>query len=122
SDILASPFGYQLHQAYRRFPRPSSAPITKASTVRPCKLPQPPPTRVAARQAQHEHHTTNHNTTCHELDDAVTQLSRSNATHHPHGPCVTLDTIYKKMLASTIQLQSTTPRHHQHHDHPTMAR
>src|SRR5699024_1439876 len=35
SDILASPFGYQLHQAYRRFPRPSSAPTTKASTVRP---------------------------------------------------------------------------------------
>src|SRR5699024_130472 len=41
SDILASPFGYQLHQAYRRFPRPSSAPITKASTVRPYQLTQP---------------------------------------------------------------------------------
>src|SRR5690625_3291879 len=41
SDILGSPFGYQLPQAYRRFPRPSSAPTTKASTVRSCKLTQP---------------------------------------------------------------------------------
>lgn len=35
SDILASTLGYQLHQAYRRFPRPSSAPNAKASTMRP---------------------------------------------------------------------------------------
>ena len=35
SDILGSPFGYQLPQAYRRFLRPSSAPNAKASTVRP---------------------------------------------------------------------------------------
>jgi hypothetical protein len=35
SDILGSPFGYQLPQAYRRFPRPSSAPDAKASTVCP---------------------------------------------------------------------------------------
>ena len=35
SDILGSPLGYQLPQAYRRFPRPSSAPDAKASTVRP---------------------------------------------------------------------------------------
>src|SRR5690625_1880223 len=51
SDILASPFGYQLHQAYRRFPRPSSAPITKASTVRPYQLTQPttPQNRAISR-------------------------------------------------------------------------
>src|SRR5690625_6551513 len=41
SDILGSPFGYQLPQAYLRFPRPSSAPTTTASTVRSCKLTQP---------------------------------------------------------------------------------
>ena len=35
SEILASTLGYQLHQAYRRFPRPSSAPNAKASTMRP---------------------------------------------------------------------------------------
>ena len=35
SDILGSPFGYQLPQAYRRFLRPSSAPNAKASTVCP---------------------------------------------------------------------------------------
>ena len=35
SDILGSKFGYQLPQAYRRFPRPSSAPVAKASTMRP---------------------------------------------------------------------------------------
>src|SRR5699024_204153 len=51
SDILASPFGYQLHQAYRRFPRPSSAPITKASTMRPYQLTQPttPQNRAISR-------------------------------------------------------------------------
>src|SRR5699024_2400799 len=51
SDILASPFGYQLHQAYRRVPRPSSAPITKASTVRPYQLTQPttPQNRAISR-------------------------------------------------------------------------
>ena len=35
SDILGSPLGYQLPQAYRRFLRPSSAPNAKASTVCP---------------------------------------------------------------------------------------
>ena len=35
SEILVSTSGYRLHQAYRRFLRPSSVPGTKASTVRP---------------------------------------------------------------------------------------
>ena len=35
SEILVSTSGYRLHQAYRRFPRPSSAPVAKASTMRP---------------------------------------------------------------------------------------
>lgn len=38
SDTLGSQSGYRLPQAYRRFPRPSSAPDAKASTVRPWKL------------------------------------------------------------------------------------
>ena len=33
SEILGSPFVYQLPEAYRRFLRPSSAPDAKASTV-----------------------------------------------------------------------------------------
>jgi hypothetical protein len=35
SEILGSKSGYQLPEAYRRFPRPSSVPGAKASTVRP---------------------------------------------------------------------------------------
>ena len=35
SDILGSQSGYRLPEAYRRFPRPSSAPVAKASTMRP---------------------------------------------------------------------------------------
>lgn len=35
SEILGSQSGYRLPQAYRRFPRPSSAPDAKASTVCP---------------------------------------------------------------------------------------
>src|SRR5699024_2847592 len=38
SDILGSQFGCQLPEAYRTLPRPSSAPLAKASTVRPSKL------------------------------------------------------------------------------------
>ena len=53
SDTLGSPFGCQLPEAYRRLPRPSSAPDAKASTMRPYTLattthhhppPAPPPT------------------------------------------------------------------------------
>src|SRR5699024_9287073 len=61
SDILASTLGYQLHQAYRRFPRPSSAPITKASTVRPLQLHQPPTHNSASSQLHHKHANTPHN-------------------------------------------------------------
>ena len=64
SDILGSPFGYQLPQAYRRFPRPSSAPTTKASTVRSCKLTQPTtPTRHCwpNKPTQQIQHHTHHN-------------------------------------------------------------
>src|SRR4028118_173868 len=41
SEILGSQLGYQLPKAYRRFPRPSSAPRAKASTVCPYKLNPP---------------------------------------------------------------------------------
>src|SRR5690625_3891127 len=38
SDILGSQVGCHLPAAYRRLPRPSSAPCAQASTVRPLKL------------------------------------------------------------------------------------
>src|SRR5690625_7816082 len=38
SDILGSQVGCHLPEAYRRLPRPSSAPCANASTVRPLKL------------------------------------------------------------------------------------
>jgi len=38
SDTLGSQLGWQLPQAYRGLPRPSSAPRAKASTVCPKKL------------------------------------------------------------------------------------
>jgi hypothetical protein len=38
SDTLGSKLGWQLPQAYRGLPRPSSAPGAKASTVRPRQL------------------------------------------------------------------------------------
>lgn len=59
SDILVSTLGYQLHQAYRRFPRPSSAPIAKASTVRPLKLTQPTTTvdRISHKLSKYNTHT-----------------------------------------------------------------
>src|SRR5699024_6871716 len=40
SDILGSQFGCQLPEAYRRLPRPSSALLAKAFTVRPLQLRQ----------------------------------------------------------------------------------
>src|SRR5699024_9568076 len=62
SDILGSPFRYHLPQAYRRFPRPSSAPTPTASTVRSCKLARPTalnpglPAKQAKQQIQHHTH------------------------------------------------------------------
>src|SRR3978361_436551 len=38
SDILGSTLGWQLPEAYRSLPRPSSAPDAKASTMRPNSL------------------------------------------------------------------------------------
>ena len=63
SDILVSPFGYQLHQAYRRFPRPSSALITKASTMRSKQLTQPPTPKRSQRLHTLQHKTSKYNTT-----------------------------------------------------------
>src|SRR5690625_5573684 len=81
SDILASPFGYQRHQAYRRFPRPSSAPITKASTVRPYQLTQPTTpqnraiSRISHKWSKHNNQTKDR---YHHTDTIITRK-----THQP---------------------------------------
>ena len=66
SDILGSQLGWQLPEAYRGLPRPSSAPDAQASTVRPSKLNtkmlastmlfsnnHPPPLRSSRHQQPH---------------------------------------------------------------------
>ena len=66
SEILGSRFVCQLPEAYRRLPRPSSAPGAKASTLCPYKL-QPQKTKMLAStvqfsnndQAHHQHPTPN---------------------------------------------------------------
>ena len=68
SETLGSQSGYRLPQAYRRFPRPSSAPDAKASTVRPWKL----------------QHRRNHKGRTH-TQRACTHL-QENSTHHTHAP------------------------------------
>ena len=67
SEILGSRFVCQLPEAYRRLPRPSSAPGAKASTLCPYKL-QPQKTKMLAStvqfsnndQAHHQHPTPTH--------------------------------------------------------------
>src|SRR5699024_2194900 len=81
SDILVSTLGYQLHQAYRRFPRPSSAPIAKASTVRPSKLTQPTTTvdRISHKLSKYNTHTLS------QSQDAVTQIQTISSHHTKHN-------------------------------------
>ena len=91
SDILASTLGYQLHQAYRRFPRPSSAPTTKASTVRPYQLTQPPqhhPQQETASRQPISHNMSTNTTPTTKAVNAVTQIhkqSKPHTQHHPKG-------------------------------------
>ena len=92
SEILGSKSGYRLPEAYRRFPRPSSVPGAKASTVRPCKL----ETKLSHKDARV--HCTVLNTrpgqpqanapathpTQQQLDDAGTDSTQGPGT--PEGP------------------------------------
>ena len=64
SEILGSRFVCQLPEAYRRLPRPSSAPGAKASTLCPYKL-QPQKTKMLA---------------------STVQFSNNDQDHHQHPP------------------------------------
>ena len=72
SEILGSKSGYRLPEAYRRFPRPSSVPGAKASTVRPCKLETKFKPQRCSRPLYSSQHTTR-----------PTPGKRSRHTHHP---------------------------------------
>src|SRR5699024_3183515 len=115
SDILVSPLGYQLHQAYRRFPRPSSAPIAKASTVRPSKLTQPTTTvdRISHKLSKYNTHTQ-------QMQDVVTQI-QTITSHHTKPQRADVKNSYIKMLASTIQLPQQHPTNTNQQSHNSAA-
>lgn len=71
SDILGSRFVCQLPEAYRRLPRPSSAPSAKASTLCPYKLDHKDHSKMLASTVQFSSY------------DRVTHLSRPSA--YPPG-------------------------------------
>ena len=111
SDILVSPLGYQLHQAYRRFPRPSSAPIAKASTVRPSKLTQP--TTTVSRIS---HKLSKHNTHTQQVQDAVTQI-QTITSHHIKPQKVRCKELLYKDARVHYTVTTTTPHQHQSPEH-----
>src|SRR5699024_11461892 len=81
SDIPAAPYGYPPPQAYRTFARPSSAPTTTASTVRPYPLTQPTTpqnraiNRISHKLSKYNNHTKD---SCHHTDTIITRQ-----THQP---------------------------------------
>lgn len=108
SDILVSTLGYQLHQAYRRFPRPSSAPIAKASTVRPLKLTQPTTTvdRISHKLSKYNTHTLL------QAQDAVTQI-QTITSHHTKHNMFGVKNSYNKDARVHYTVTTTTPHQHQ---------
>ncbi len=89
SDTLGSPFGCQLPEAYRRLPRPSSAPDAKASTMRPYPL---------------DHHTTTHHTPRQNRRKRRRRAAPSREPQKTKGIYST--NITTKMLASTVQFSN----------------
>ncbi len=89
SDTLGSPFGCQLPEAYRRLPRPSSAPDAKASTMRPYPL---------------DHHTTTHHTPRQNRRKRGRRTAPSREPQKTKGIYST--NITTKMLASTVQFSN----------------
>src|SRR4028119_1721967 len=86
SEILGSQLGYQLPKAYRRFPRPSSAPRAKASTVCPYKL-NPPTnnnnkTKMLASTMQFSTHKQQPHPTSHTHPQQGSGIRPSAAHHH----------------------------------------
>ena len=103
SEILGSQLGYQLPKAYRRFPRPSSAPRAKASTVCPYKL-NPP---------------TNNNNKTKMLASTMQFSTHKQQPHptdhtHPHQPTAhntrqAREAVYGQAQPTTTKTPTPTP-------------
>ena len=87
SEIPGSKSGCRLPEAYRRLPRPSSAPDAKASTVCPKKLEH---TKRSKQIADKQRHPTPSTGTRHhhlpEMLASTVQFSKNNRAHQNHTP------------------------------------
>jgi hypothetical protein len=82
SEILGSRFVCQLPEAYRRLPRPSSAPGAKASTLCPYKL-QPQKTKMLASTVQFSNNDQDH----HQHRHPPTSATRRKLDVPDQRPC-----------------------------------
>ena len=117
SDILGSPSVYRLPEAYRRFPRPSSAPDAKASTMRSYTLTTPLKSGWCARESLFvfQSHTmtrkiTLHNTTHTYACVLLMLASTIRFSNHYQTPTTTQPRCGCPMTGSVL-LVETTPNH-----------
>ena len=94
SDTLGSQPASRLPEAYRRPPRPSSAPDAKASTERPKKQHTKPKQKTTTNKLNKNNHITPHTT------HPTTKLTITRHAAHEHN---------QMMLASTIQITTNPP-------------
>jgi hypothetical protein len=107
SEILGSTSGYRLPQAYRRFPRPSSAPVAKASTMRPEKLSH---TTAKPSMSKNPHHDTGPSARKDRHHVRASKMTTFSAPpHHARGRDHGGNK--NKMLASTMQFPNNNPHH-----------
>ena len=120
SEILGSKSGYRLPEAYRRFPRPSSVPGAKASTVRPCKLETKLSHKDArvhctvlnTRPGQPQANAPATHTTQQQLDDAGTDSTQGPGTPEGPAPPTPTHTTARKDKVGPIPQDPTTCQHH----------
>jgi hypothetical protein len=113
SDILGSTSGYRLPQAYRRFPRPSSAPVAKASTMRPEKLSHTTAKPSMSKSPHHDTAPPRGRIRHHVRASKMTTFSAP--PHHARGRDHGGNK--NKMLASTMQFPNNNPHHTYHAPH-----
>src|SRR5271165_214160 len=83
SDILGSTLGWQLPEAYRSLPRPSSALDAKASTMRPLTLTNTK-TKVFIKNCTNKHTTPTRGQRIHSMLATTIQLPNTTP-HHQDG-------------------------------------
>jgi hypothetical protein len=127
SDIPGSQLGCQLPRAYRRLPRPSSAPDAKASTMRPYKLNHKPNTKNSdarvhyADLKQHTqrhqptttHQPTPHNTTRGRQAGGSDAAAPGHQRHHPtRARCLRTQQCAPSHLTTTRKFVDVPPMSH----------